>query len=215
MTANAAGRPRSERAKEAILRTTLTTLEQQGLNGLTIEGVAADAGVGKATIYRWWPSRLALVLEAMEQLPELRAPDTGSFAGDLRALLGELSDLLVSTPLGGVLAHIGGDPGSRDAEVHEYLQRRMAGGIEVVERAIGRGELPRDADPETLVFLAVGPLINRVFFGPPPDDENLDLVVAMVSTGLPRALEQRAPERKRRRAQRGAPPSTRRRAAGA
>jgi AcrR family transcriptional regulator len=183
-----AGRPRSEPARRAILRTTLKTLEQQGLNGLTIEGVAARAGVGKATIYRWWPSRLALVLEAMEQLPELRAPDKGSFAADLRALLADLSELLVSTPLGGVLAHIGSDPGSRDAEVHEYLRRRMVGGVEVVERAIARGELPADADPETVVFLAVGPVINRGFFGPPPDDEYLDLVVAMVTAGLPLAL---------------------------
>lgn len=181
------------------MRTTLEVLEQQGLNGLTIEGVADRAGVGKATIYRWWPTRVALVLEAMEQLPELPAPDEGDFAADLRALLGELTDLLVSTPLGGVLAHLGSDASGRDPEVRDYLQRRMAGGIEVIERAIARGELPVGGDPEMLLFLAVGPVINRVFFGPPPDDEYLDLVVAMVSAGLPVALQQRGDDPARRR----------------
>ena len=175
---------------------TLKVLEHDGLNALTVEGIAAAAGVGKATIYRWWPSRIALVLEAIEQLPELHTPDKGSLVEDLRALLTDLSELLVSTPLGGVLAHLGSDTTGRDPEVREYLRRRMAPSIALVDRAVQRGELPADTDTETLVYLTVGPVINRVFFGTPPDDEYIDLVVRTMAAGFPVAMTQRSNERR-------------------
>jgi AcrR family transcriptional regulator len=70
-SAPSAGRPRSEEAHQAILDATLALLVEVGFSGLTVEGVAARAGVGKATIYRRWPSKLPLVVEAFRQLPAL------------------------------------------------------------------------------------------------------------------------------------------------
>lgn len=184
----AAGRARSERARQAILRSTLRALEQRGANNLSIEGIAADAGVGKTTIYRWWPNRIALVLDAIEQLPELEARDLGCFADELSLLLRDLTTLLMTTPLGGVLAHLGAEGAARDPAVADYLARRMGGAVTVVERAVARGELPSRTDATSVVYLAMGPVLNRCFYGPPPDDEFLDLVVATVVAGLPTAL---------------------------
>ena len=191
------GRPRSSATRQAILDAALKVMAERSYAGMAIETVAEVAGAGKTTIYRWWPNRIVLVLAAIEQLPELPARDEGSFAADLRAMLGDLADLLVTTPLGGVLAHLGGDTAGRDPEVSDYLRRRMAGGLELVERAVRRGEIPADSDPATVLYLAGGPVINRVFYGPVPDDDYLDLVVATITAGFPIAMQQRSARRRR------------------
>jgi hypothetical protein len=101
----------------------------------------------------------------------------------------------VSTPLGAVLAHLGAGVSDRDPEVNTYLSRRMAGALAVVHRAIARGELPAGTDPRDVVYVAMGPVINRCFYGPRPDDDFLDLVVAMLTAGLPVALAEQPAKR--------------------
>src|SRR5664280_981865 len=83
------GRPRSERAERAILDTTAQLLEERGFVDLTIEDVALHAGVGKATIYRRWPTKGMLAFDAFraEFLARQPLPDTGSLRGDLLAAL--------------------------------------------------------------------------------------------------------------------------------
>jgi AcrR family transcriptional regulator len=164
-------------------------LSEDGLGNLTIEGIAARAGVGKATIYRRWSNRIDLALEAMEQLPELPIPDTGSLAGDLRAILHSLADLLASTPLQSVLGHLASEGRSMEPEARAYIDSRVAGQSAIFERAVARGELPPGGDPELLGTIALGPLVNRAFFGSgPPDDAYIELVVATVVAGLPAAI---------------------------
>ncbi len=83
-----AGRPRSEVAREAILRTALDIVRERGFEQLTADGLAAAAGVGKQTIYRWWSSLGEVVLEATREFArQVTAPETGSLEGDLAALL--------------------------------------------------------------------------------------------------------------------------------
>jgi len=79
------GRPRSEEARRAIFRSTLKLLQNTGFAELTIEAIAADAGVGKATVYRWWPNKGALVVDAFASSAEhqLHFPDTGSVYRDV------------------------------------------------------------------------------------------------------------------------------------
>ncbi|GCF09551.1 hypothetical protein KDI_31150 [Dictyobacter arantiisoli] len=83
----APGRRRSDQSHQAILQAAREELEQVGYRALTIEGIAARAGVGKKTIYRWWSSKAAVVLEALTSNAEVQVPfsDTGSLAGDLTA----------------------------------------------------------------------------------------------------------------------------------
>src|SRR5271166_2930982 len=79
------GRPRSEHARQAILRSTMHLLQKTGFPDLTIEAIAANAGVGKATVYRWWPNKGALVVDAFASGTESRLhfPDTGSVYRDV------------------------------------------------------------------------------------------------------------------------------------
>ena len=107
-----AGRPRSEEAHQAILDATLELLVEVGFSALTVEGVASRAGVGKATIYRRWPSKLPLVVEAFGQLPGFEEVDTGNVEEDLKQMLRHYIQAFNSTPLSSVLPS-SGSPGSR------------------------------------------------------------------------------------------------------
>src|SRR5262249_60891513 len=97
--AASAGRPRSEVAHQAILDATLALLSEVGFSALTVEGVAQRAGVGKATIYRRWPSKLPLVVEAFGELPAFEDVDAGTLEGDLKAMLTQYLRSFLSTPL--------------------------------------------------------------------------------------------------------------------
>jgi AcrR family transcriptional regulator len=84
------GRRRNEAARRAVLDATWEILRERGAEGLTIDAIARTAGVGRQTIYRWWPSRAAIVFEAASESARIivpSEPDTGSLRGDLRAFL--------------------------------------------------------------------------------------------------------------------------------
>ena len=107
--AASAGRPRSDEAHKAILDATLALLADVGFSALKVEGVASRAGVGKATIYRRWRSKLPLVVEAFSLLPALEEVDTGTCVGDLKEMLRNYLELFNSTPLGTVLPSLAGE----------------------------------------------------------------------------------------------------------
>ncbi|MFI5394157.1 MAG: TetR/AcrR family transcriptional regulator [Candidatus Binatia bacterium] len=181
------GRPRSEEAGKAILDAALDLVATMGMSGFTVEGVAARAGVGKATIYRRWSSKLPLVVDAITTLPELRVVETGTLRGDLRRIVGDLVTILRSSPLGRVLPHLVAERGSDpqlDEAVGRYLMARRAPLVEVVRRGIERREIPSGIDPEALTDLVVGPLINRLLFSRRSlDGPFIDLVIAIVLAG--------------------------------
>ncbi len=161
------GRPRSDRIHEAILDATLALLRETGFSGLAIEGVATRAGVGKSTIYRRWTSKVPLVIEAMQRLPEIPTPDTGSIADDLTEVLRSSIDVLRSTPLAHVLPSLVGER-NRDPELSlaldGFVAERRRPLLRMLERAVERGELPPDADLELGVELILGPFVVRLFF---------------------------------------------------
>ena len=102
------GRPRSESSRQAILAAASELLLDRGLNAVSMDAVAERAGASKATIYRWWPSKEVLALDALfsEWKPDLPdMPETGSLAGDLLALIGPWVGQLAAKPYGRVIAH--------------------------------------------------------------------------------------------------------------
>jgi AcrR family transcriptional regulator len=168
-TANgpSAGRPRSEEAHQAILDATLDLLAEVGFSALTVEGVAQRAGVGKATIYRRWPSKLPLVVEAFGGLPKLEAADTGDLAGDLKTMLRSYLQLFNTTPLGTVLPSLAGERGHnpRLSQLFDpVLKDRRRPLIDVLRRGVERGELPPELDLDLAADLVVGPIAVRLFF---------------------------------------------------
>jgi AcrR family transcriptional regulator len=189
------GRPRSDRIHEAILDATLELLREAGFSGLAIESVATRAGVGKATIYRRWTSKVPLVIEAMQRIPEIPTPDTGSIADDLTEVLRSSIDVLRSTPLAHVLPSLVGER-NRDPELSEaldgFVAERRKPLLRMLERAVERGELPPDADLELGVDLILGPFVVRLFFTAGPVDPDLvKPIVEAVIRGLGGTVEQR------------------------
>ena len=162
-----AGRPRSEEAHKAILDATLELLIEVGFSALTVEGVATRAGVGKATIYRRWPSKLPLVIEAFSQLPQLEEVDTGNLVDDLKKMLRSYLQLFYTTPLAAVLPSLAGER-AHDPQLSErfdsVIRSRRQPLVRALERAAERGELSPDLDLDLAADLIVGPIAVRLFF---------------------------------------------------
>jgi AcrR family transcriptional regulator len=165
--AASAGRPRSEAAHQAILDATLALLAEVGFSALTVEGVAQRAGVGKATIYRRWPSKLPLVVEAFGELPAFEDVDTGNLKGDLETMLTEYLKSFLATPLATVYPSLAAER-RHNPELGELLdpllRNRRRPLDAALRRAVARGELAEGIDLELASDLIVGPVAVRLFF---------------------------------------------------
>lgn len=161
------GRPRSGEAHKAILEATLELLAEVGYSALTVEGVAGRAGVGKATIYRRWPSKGPLVVEAFGQLPAFEDVDTGDLSQDLKAMLKAYIHAFHSTALSAILPSLAGERlhDSELAKVFEPVSMgRRAPLLRALERAVARGEIPEQTDLELAADMVVGPIAVTLFF---------------------------------------------------
>ena len=186
------GRRRSERSHKAIITATQELLVERGYPKLTIEAVAARAGVGKQTIYRWWPSRASLVLEAYlagSDAVSLPPPDGGSTREDVRALIGWLAAVLAEPTGGRVIAGLVGDL-QHDPELAKGFQQdvvpaRRQAMLAALERGRERGEIRADADLELAVDALHGAVFYRLLLsGEPLDAEFAERVTDQVLDGL-------------------------------
>jgi AcrR family transcriptional regulator len=161
------GRPRSEEAHKAILDATLDLLVEVGFSALTVEGVASRAGVGKATIYRRWPSKLPLVVEAFGRLPGFEDVDTGDLAEDLKKMIRSYIQVFNSTPLSAVLPSLAGER-AHNPELSELFDPVSVGRrrplVAAFERAVARGDVTEGLDVELAADLVVGPIAVALFF---------------------------------------------------
>jgi len=144
------------------LQATISLLSEVGFNNLSIEAVAARAGVGKPTIYRRWPSKPELVLDAVKRLaPPFPTADTGDPLTDLRQIVPELIVGLTSSPFVRAIISLAGDTEMARHIGEQYLAPRRGSIAGILHRAIEAGELRADIDVEMAIDLMVGAAVYR------------------------------------------------------
>jgi len=161
-------RPRLPSADHAIVDATRALLLERGYAGVSIEGVAARAGVAKTTVYRRWPSKAELVFEAAIHHSRLGpAPDTGSLVDDLAAvaaiIVRNLSRPVAAATLPGLIADLSQDRALRDRVIARFIGAEQAWIATIMRRAAGRGEAGENVDPDLVLDLLVGPVVSRTF----------------------------------------------------
>jgi len=176
-----AGRPRDPLLDEAVIKATLELLAEEGYAQLTVERIAARAGVGKASLYRRWPDKVSIVLEAVSRNPERpSAPDTGSLRGDaltyLRTLVRYRS--LHFDAISAISGEAASDERFGDAFRAGMTAPTIAGMREIIERAVARGELPAGTDVALLSSVPPALLLaQRLIAGRHPDDAFAERIV--------------------------------------
>jgi AcrR family transcriptional regulator len=170
------GRPRRAGADAAIIRATLELLDEVGAAGLSMDLIAQRAGVGKATIYRRWDSKEAVVLQALRTATApIPTPDCGTLREDLHAYYDAIVARSRTARGSDTLPHLIEaacyDPALR-ASLDEHQRERQNAMRLLIERAIARGELAADADVEVLVDVLIGPFVyRRLVTGAPIDTD--------------------------------------------
>jgi AcrR family transcriptional regulator len=184
------GRPRSDRAHRAILEAAQEELVANGFSRLRLEHVAARAGVGKATIYRRWPSKEALAGELLASLvaPHIEVADVGDTRAELRACVATALHAVADTPFGPVvralLSQVAVNPAVGDPFRATAVRARREEVARVVARGIARGDLRADADVEVATELLVGPVYFRLVFGGALDQDFATRISRVVYEGL-------------------------------
>jgi AcrR family transcriptional regulator len=171
------GRPRSERAHRAILQAANELLENEGFAAVTVEAIAERAGVSKATIYRWWPNRAAVVMDGFLSIvsSEVPFPHTGHAREDIRIHMRRLAEAFsgnLGRTVAALIAEGQADPELAEALRSRWLSVRRTEAREILELGIERSELREDLDPEVAVDVLYGPIYYRMLVGHAPLDED-------------------------------------------
>lgn len=172
-------RTRSEeqvlRSKDIVLKTTFQLLMENGLSGVSVDEVAKQSGVAKTTIYRHWPSRTELLLDACSKLgAKFDAPDTGSVRGDVMAIAAGIASRLRSKNYSSILPSLidAAERDNRIAALHGKIHAEtLAPLYAVLERGKDRGDFPRNCLTADVVAAIVGPLFYRRWFSREPLDD--------------------------------------------
>lgn len=193
------GRQRSNESEKAILTATLQLLKIKPLRDISIEAIAREAGVGKMTIYKWWPSKAYVALDAFWKTISkiLVVPDTGNTERDLVELLRSTMSFYSSSTgriFGQFLAEAQSDPEFAAIFRERFLKPRREATWKVLDRAMQRGEINRTLDREVVLDLIFGPMVFRLMAGHGP--LNKTEATMMISTLL-RGISCRSPKTKR------------------
>jgi AcrR family transcriptional regulator len=172
------GRPRSDDARRAILRAARELLDSNGPAGLTIEGIAARAGVGKPTIYRWWPDRNAVAMAALMD-SESAASAPHKQRAPLESLRAQLSQVVavfatrVGRTVAAMIASADSDSELAKSFRNHFILARRDEGRRLLHAAIERGDVRRDANVEVALDMIYGALFYRMLMGHAPLDDAL------------------------------------------
>jgi AcrR family transcriptional regulator len=165
------GRPRSKQSHQAMLQATLELLGEVGFDRLSIEAIAARAGVGKTTIYRRYATKEELVADAIESVrEEIVLPDTGSLQSDLNELVQNAAQITLS-PLGRqtvatIVSSAASNPQFARIYWTKYLEPRRKTFAVVIERAKARNEIPTDLDSDLVFDTMSGIMLYALIFPP-------------------------------------------------
>ena len=197
------GRPRDAESHAAILRAAIALTREVGYDALAMDAVAARAGVGKATIYRYWSGKETLVAEAVEAIVRsVPAPDTGTTEGDLLVLMRATATMYQdpATPplLSGLIAAMARSPLIAERIRTGFIGVRRAAMREVLLRGMRRGELSKGTDVELALDLLAGSMLWRALMSGTAIDDNfaLDVVQRVIRAFAPRRGPSPAPSRK-------------------
>jgi AcrR family transcriptional regulator len=188
------GRPRRAGAREAILEATLDLLAERGFHATTMDGIAEQAGVGKNTIYRRWSAKSDLIIDAFSHFTaglELRPRPDGDVYARLLDYVRRL-ELFYAGPLAsrlipGLLGELQRDPAFADAYAERVVKPLREPLVALLELARDRGELRRDADPEQIADMLVGPGFARMLFAfalPMPEPTYADALLDAIWHGV-------------------------------
>lgn len=158
---------RNEQARVAVLHAADDLLVERGFAGVTIEGIAARAGVAKQTIYRWWPSKVEVLLDTLidDSQDRLAVPDTGSAIEDARRYLRNLARFITKDPAGKVLLALIGEAQHDEAMARDfharYLDPQRREERAMLARGVASGELPPGLDVDRALDALCGPVFYR------------------------------------------------------
>ena len=184
---------RAERVRGSVLAAATSILERQGYAGLTMEGVAAASGVAKTTVYRRWPTKAALCVDLYLEVAsrELRDPDTGDVARDLKAIAQTVVSLQKRTVAGpafvGLIAEAQIAPDTRSEVLAGFAEKRRELTRQVLRRAIQRRQIRPDTDIDLVIDIIGGATTFRLLQGHAPLTKRFtDDLVDLVLTGCRR-----------------------------
>ncbi|MGO0059536.1 TetR/AcrR family transcriptional regulator [Brevibacillus fluminis] len=182
------GRPRSQEVTNAILSTTIRLMEQHGYKKLSMESIAKASGAGKQTLYRWWPTKAALVLEAMKSQCELEipVPDHGTVRQDLSEYIQNTCNLL-NGPTGKMIAALivesQFDEDFSQMFHKEFISSRREALASILQKGVERGEIHSSQTLDFLADLCYGPIWYRLLNRHAPLDETFtqEIVTTILS----------------------------------
>jgi AcrR family transcriptional regulator len=181
-----AGRKRSPDAHKAIIDATFATLTEVGYHQLTIEGVAARAGVAKATVYRWWPSKSFLALEVVSRELGVPLQPTGDSEDDIRAVVTFLVSSIMGIVGEVVMADVAREPKAAQ-QLEDALGPYTAANAAVLLAAAGRGDLPYNVDARKVLEWVTGVALYYKLMNRDPGDSLIDELTAIIlGGGVPR-----------------------------
>jgi AcrR family transcriptional regulator len=184
------GRPRDAAAHRAILDAALALIDEVGLSALTFESIAERSGVGRPTLYRWWPNKAAIVLEALLDHTATAAPypDTGDIESDLRQQCRAYVRVLTGRHANAyrlVFAEAQGDETTAVALRSTLIEPRRAATRKALDLAIRRGQLRDDLDLDVVIDQLYAPFVYRLLLGHAPlNNKAVDAIIDHALMGL-------------------------------
>lgn len=170
-TAKGPGRPRDEEVRTRILNSAAQLLEDLCFEDITVDAIAEASGAGKATIYRWWPNKAAVLIEAFRDriAQELPFPNSGDFRKDVRQMIGDFTGIIYwgrkAKVFRSFIAGAQADPAIAKAFRETWIRPRRAEAKKVFERHIAEGIADAGLDPDLAVELVFSPLYYRLLTG--------------------------------------------------